>query len=102
MVIIEVRFGEKNKKPHVLGKTPTDRRANRFANTLICRFSFFHAALQAFSRDITVESAPAAAAIRPEKFIFDRAGDAPILHSIKGTLFLIWNIKDAMKATGDA
>ncbi|MBR8058231.1 hypothetical protein [Burkholderia dolosa] len=52
-------------------------------------FFFFHAALQPFSRDITVESAPAAAAIRPEKFIFDRAGDAPILHSIKGTLFLI-------------
>ncbi|CAG9260500.1 hypothetical protein BDI4_630067 [Burkholderia diffusa] len=35
--------------------------------------------------------------IRPDKFIFDTLRDTSILHSIRGTLFLIWNTKNARR-----
>jgi hypothetical protein len=93
MVIIGATFREQNKKLHVLGKTPTPRSIAPFLYSIECNFLLCDGDLSAFSRHHAGLPGACPALIRPEKFIFDRARTASILHSIKGTLFFIWNIK---------
>ncbi|CAD9227575.1 hypothetical protein BCEN4_70038 [Burkholderia cenocepacia] len=93
MVIIGATFRGQNKKLHVLGKTPTPRSTAPSAYPVECNFLLCDGDLSAFSRHHAGLPGVCPALIRPEKFIFDRAHTPSILHSIKGTLFLIWNIR---------
>jgi hypothetical protein len=65
------------------------------ADRIPCDFSFIDGYLSPFSWIVEPLSRLPCTAIRPDKFIFDTVRAAPILHSIRGTLFLIWNIKNA-------
>ncbi|MBR8221021.1 hypothetical protein [Burkholderia ambifaria] len=94
MVIIEATFHEQNKKLHVLGKTLTVASAISAATPVLCNFLFGDGDLSLFFWILDSVLRIAVIAIRPDKFIFDTARDTSILHSIRGTLFLIWNTKE--------
>ncbi|WP_124604479.1 hypothetical protein [Burkholderia sp. Bp9142] len=102
MVIIEAAFHEQNKKLHALGKTPTVESTRSAATPIKCNFVFSAGHLSLFFRILQPALRIAVIPIRPDKFIFDTVHDTSILHSIKGTLFLIWNIKNARPGGGNA
>ncbi|MFP3475930.1 MULTISPECIES: hypothetical protein [Burkholderia] len=95
MVIIEATFHEQNKKLHVLGKTLTVESTLSAATLIKCNFVFAAGHLSPFFRILQPVLRIILIPIRPDKFIFDTARDTSILHSIRGTLFLIWNTKNA-------
>ncbi|WP_175699316.1 hypothetical protein [Burkholderia ambifaria] len=94
MVIIEATFHEQNKKLHVLGKTLTVESASSAATRVQCNFVFGGGYLSPFFWILEPVLRITVISIRPDKFIFDTAHDTSILHSIRGTLFLIWNTKE--------
>ncbi|WP_334042104.1 hypothetical protein [Burkholderia ambifaria] len=102
MVIIEATFHEQNKKLHVLGKTLTVESASSAATPAKCNLLFVGGHLSLFFRILEPVLRIAVIAIRPDKFIFDTARDNSILHSIRGTLFLMWNTKNARPGSGNA
>ncbi|WP_175723534.1 hypothetical protein [Burkholderia ambifaria] len=95
MVIIGATFREQNKKLHVLGKTPTVEPAISAATRVKCNFVFGGGYLSPFFWILEPVLRITVISIRPDKFIFDTAHDTSILHSIRGTLFLIWNTQNA-------
>ncbi|MCA8094022.1 hypothetical protein LGM65_24605 [Burkholderia anthina] len=95
-------FHEKNKKLHALGKTLTAGSASVVAPLTGRGFLFYGRDLSVFSATPPSMLRDGVGRIRPDKFIFDHMYDASILDSIRGTLFLIWNIKDARPVVKNA
>ncbi|WP_175693356.1 hypothetical protein [Burkholderia ambifaria] len=102
MVIIEATFHEQNKKLHVLGKTLTVESTLSAATLIKCNFVFAAGHLSPFFRILQPVLRIILIPIRPDKFIFDTVRDTSILHSIRGTLFLIWNTKNARRGGRNA